>query len=127
VRSVLLRGGVGSVAVLVIAREMRCAGAGIRSLAEPYLDTTSDFAEVVLAILFVPAKLKRRRILERTARGRPTPRRTVLAPNCCACNSAVFPEADYAPKFCRRRIKVSSACQLEVTLLRFVGSASRGQ
>jgi DNA invertase Pin-like site-specific DNA recombinase len=29
--------------LLVIAREMQRAGAGIRSLAEPYLDTTSDF------------------------------------------------------------------------------------
>jgi DNA invertase Pin-like site-specific DNA recombinase len=55
---------------LVFAREMQRAGAGIRSLAEPYLDTTSDFAEIVLAILGVAAKLERRRILERTARGR---------------------------------------------------------
>jgi DNA invertase Pin-like site-specific DNA recombinase len=55
----------------VIAREMqRAAGAGIRSLAEPYLDTTSGFAEIVFAILAVAAKLERRRILERTARGR---------------------------------------------------------
>jgi DNA invertase Pin-like site-specific DNA recombinase len=45
------------------------AGAGVRSLAEPYLDTTSDFAEIVFAILGVAAKLERR-ILERTARGR---------------------------------------------------------
>jgi DNA invertase Pin-like site-specific DNA recombinase len=60
--------------LLVIAREMQRAGAGIRSLAEPYLDTTSDFAEIVFAILGVAAKLERRRILERTARGRPTPR-----------------------------------------------------
>jgi len=37
--------------LLVIAREMRRAGAGIRSLAEPFLDTTSDFAEFVFAIL----------------------------------------------------------------------------
>src|SRR3954454_21737761 len=37
--------------LLVIAREMQRAGAGIRSLAEPYLDTTSDFAEIVFAIL----------------------------------------------------------------------------
>ena len=42
--------------LLVIAREMERAGAGIRSLAEPYLDTTSDFAEIVLAILGVAAK-----------------------------------------------------------------------
>jgi DNA invertase Pin-like site-specific DNA recombinase len=46
------------------------AGAGIRSLAEPFLDTTSDFAEIVFAILGVAAKLERRRIAERTARGR---------------------------------------------------------
>jgi DNA invertase Pin-like site-specific DNA recombinase len=56
--------------LLVIAREMQRAGAGIRSLAERYLDTTSDFAEIVFAILGVAAKLERRRILERTARGR---------------------------------------------------------
>src|SRR5215831_10641209 len=56
--------------LLIIAREMQRAGAGIRSLAEPYLDTTSDFAEIIFAILGVAAKLERRRILERTARGR---------------------------------------------------------
>jgi Resolvase, N terminal domain len=43
---------------------------GLSSLAEPFLDTTSDFAEIVFAILGVAAKLERRRILERTARGR---------------------------------------------------------
>jgi hypothetical protein len=56
--------------LLIISREMQRAGAGIRSLAEPYLDTTSDFAEIVFAILGLAAKLERRRILERTARGR---------------------------------------------------------
>jgi predicted site-specific integrase-resolvase len=57
--------------LLVIAREMQRAGAGIRSLAEPFLDTTSDFAEIIFAILgVVAAKLEHRRILERTARGR---------------------------------------------------------
>jgi DNA invertase Pin-like site-specific DNA recombinase len=56
--------------LLVIAREMQRAGSGIRSLAEPFLDTTSDFAEIIFAILGVAAKLERRRILERTARGR---------------------------------------------------------
>ena len=50
---------------LVMAREMQRAGAGIRSLAEPYLDTTFDFAEIVFVILGVAAKLERRRILER--------------------------------------------------------------
>jgi DNA invertase Pin-like site-specific DNA recombinase len=56
--------------LLVLAREMQRAGAGIRSLAEPFLDTTSDFAEIVFAILGVAAKLEHRRIKERTARGR---------------------------------------------------------
>jgi DNA invertase Pin-like site-specific DNA recombinase len=56
--------------LLVIARDMQRAGAGIRSLAEPFLDTTLDFAEIIFAILGVAAKLERRRILERTARGR---------------------------------------------------------
>jgi DNA invertase Pin-like site-specific DNA recombinase len=37
--------------LLVIARDMQKAGAGIRSLAEPCLNTTSDFAEIVFAIL----------------------------------------------------------------------------
>src|SRR5690242_6051350 len=56
--------------LLLIAREMQKAGAGICSLAEPFLDTTSDFAEIVFAILGVAAKLEHRRIRERTARGR---------------------------------------------------------
>ena len=54
--------------LLVIARDIQQAGAGLRSLAEPVLDTTGDFAE--LAMLGVAVKLERRRILERTARGR---------------------------------------------------------
>ena len=56
--------------LMVIARDMQHAGAGIRSLAEPVLDITGDFAELVLAMLGVAAKLERRRILERTARDR---------------------------------------------------------
>ena len=56
--------------LLVIARDMQRAGAGLRSLAEPVVDTTSDFAELVLAMLGVAAKLERRRSMERTARGR---------------------------------------------------------
>jgi DNA invertase Pin-like site-specific DNA recombinase len=55
---------------LVIARDRQRAGAGLRSLAEPVIDTTSDFAELVLAMLGVATKLERRRIKERTARGR---------------------------------------------------------
>ncbi len=56
--------------LLNIARDVQRAGAGIRSLAEPFLDTTSDFAGIVFAILGVAAKLEHRRIKERTARGR---------------------------------------------------------
>jgi DNA invertase Pin-like site-specific DNA recombinase len=56
--------------LMVIARDMQRAGAGLRSIAEPVVDTTSDFAELVLAMLGVAAKLERRRIAERTARGR---------------------------------------------------------
>ena len=56
--------------LLVIARDMQRAGAGLRSIAEPVVDTTSDFAELVLAMLGVAAKLEKRRIAERTARGR---------------------------------------------------------
>src|SRR3984957_17984350 len=56
--------------LLVIAREMQRAGAGIRSLAEPFLDTTSDFAEIIFAILGVAETLGRRPILERPARAR---------------------------------------------------------
>jgi DNA invertase Pin-like site-specific DNA recombinase len=56
--------------LLVIARDMQRAGAGLHSIAEPVVDTTSEFAELVLAMLGVAAKLERRRIAERTARGR---------------------------------------------------------
>ena len=56
--------------LLVIARDLQKAGAGLRSIAEPVVDTTSDFAELVLAMLGVAAKLERRRIRERTERGR---------------------------------------------------------
>jgi DNA invertase Pin-like site-specific DNA recombinase len=54
--------------LLVIARDLQKAGADLRSLAEPVVDTTSDFAELVLAMLGVFAKLERRRIKERTRR-----------------------------------------------------------
>jgi DNA invertase Pin-like site-specific DNA recombinase len=54
----------------MIARDMQRAGVGLWSLAEPVVDTTSDFAELVLAMLGVAAKLERRCIMERTARGR---------------------------------------------------------
>jgi DNA invertase Pin-like site-specific DNA recombinase len=56
--------------LLVIARKMQRAGAGLRSIAEPVVNTTSDFAELVLAMLGVAAKLERQHIADRTARGR---------------------------------------------------------
>jgi DNA invertase Pin-like site-specific DNA recombinase len=56
--------------LLVIARDMQRAEAGLRSIAEPMSDTTSDFAERVLAMLGIAAKLERRRMMERTAHGR---------------------------------------------------------
>ena len=40
--------------LLVIARDMQRAGAGLRSIAEPVVDTTSDFAELVLPCLALP-------------------------------------------------------------------------
>jgi DNA invertase Pin-like site-specific DNA recombinase len=40
--------------LLVIAREMQRAGASILSIAEPFLDTTSNFAEIVFATLALP-------------------------------------------------------------------------
>ena len=39
--------------LMVIARDMQRAGAGLRSLAETVLDTTGDFTELVLAMLGV--------------------------------------------------------------------------
>ena len=59
-----------SESVLRLRGENLPPGAGLRSLAEPVVDTTSDFAELVLAMLGVFAKLERRRIKKRTARGR---------------------------------------------------------
>ncbi|MGH7189471.1 MAG: recombinase family protein [Acetobacteraceae bacterium] len=56
--------------LLMIAREVQRAGAGIRSLAEPFLDSASDSAEIVIAFLGVAARRERHRIIEHTARGR---------------------------------------------------------
>jgi DNA invertase Pin-like site-specific DNA recombinase len=41
--------------LLVIAGDMQRAGAGSRSIAEPVVDTTSDFAELMLTMLGVSA------------------------------------------------------------------------
>ena len=54
----------------MIACDLQRAGVGVRSLAEPVVDTKSDFPELVLAMLGVAAKLGRDRIKERTKFGR---------------------------------------------------------
>jgi DNA invertase Pin-like site-specific DNA recombinase len=50
----------GTTDLLVIARDLRKEGVGLRSIAERVVNTTSDFAELVLAMLGVAAKLERR-------------------------------------------------------------------
>jgi len=47
--------------LLVIVREIERAEAPLKSLAEPYIDTTSDAKEIVLAALAVAAKFELRR------------------------------------------------------------------
>lgn len=56
--------------LLTIARDMKAAGIGLKSLAEPVIDTTSEFTDIVLAVLGLAAKLEHKRIRERTAIGR---------------------------------------------------------
>ena len=56
--------------LLNILHAVREAGAGFRSIAEPMVDTTSQFAEVIIAVLGVAASYERHRITERTAAGR---------------------------------------------------------
>ena len=56
--------------LLNILHEIREAGAGFRSLAEPMVDTTSEFADVIIAVLGIAASWERARIVERTTAGR---------------------------------------------------------
>ncbi|MCQ9147723.1 recombinase family protein [Ochrobactrum sp. BTU2] len=42
--------------LLNILHELRTVGAGFRSLAEPLVDTTSEMAEVIIAVLGIAAK-----------------------------------------------------------------------
>ena len=56
--------------LLNILHAVKEAGAGFRSIAEPIVDTTSQFAEVIIAVLGVAASYERHRITERTAAGR---------------------------------------------------------
>jgi DNA invertase Pin-like site-specific DNA recombinase len=56
--------------LLNILHAVKEAGAGFRSIAEPMVDTTSQFAEVIIAVLGIVASWERQRIVERTATGR---------------------------------------------------------
>lgn len=56
--------------LLNILHDVRQVGAGFRSLSEPLVDTTSELAEVVVAVLGIAARWERSRIVERTAVGR---------------------------------------------------------
>lgn len=49
---------------------MKDAGAGFRSIAEPMVGATSQFADVIIVVLGVAASYERHRITERTAAGR---------------------------------------------------------
>jgi DNA invertase Pin-like site-specific DNA recombinase len=55
---------------LVITRNIQQTEDGLCSLTEPHVDPTSDFTELVPAMLSVMAKFKRRRIIERMAHRR---------------------------------------------------------
>ncbi|EQB17432.1 resolvase [Sphingobium lactosutens DS20] len=56
--------------LLNILHAVKEAGAGFRSIAEPMVDTTSQFADVIIAVLGIVASWERQRIVERTAAGR---------------------------------------------------------
>jgi DNA invertase Pin-like site-specific DNA recombinase len=56
--------------LLNILYAVKEVGAGFRSIAEPMVDTTSQFAEVIIAVLGVAASYERHRITERTSAGR---------------------------------------------------------
>ncbi len=56
--------------LLNILQAVRKAGAGLRLLDEPFIDTTSEMADLVLFLVGWAARWQRRRILENTAHGR---------------------------------------------------------
>ncbi|SFN66141.1 Site-specific DNA recombinase [Sphingomonas sp. OK281] len=56
--------------LLNILHTVREVGAGFRSIVEPMVDTTSQFADVIIAVPGVAASYERHRIVERTAAGR---------------------------------------------------------
>lgn len=56
--------------MLDILRTVTGAGAGLRLLDEPFIDTTSEMSDLMLFLVGWAAKWQRRRILENTASGR---------------------------------------------------------
>lgn len=56
--------------MLNIMTEIRAKGAGLRLLEEPFIDTTSEMADLVVFLVGWAARWQRRRILENTASGR---------------------------------------------------------
>ncbi|MGX5805096.1 recombinase family protein [Bradyrhizobium sp. Arg314] len=56
--------------MLEILRRVSGAGAALRLLDEPFVDTTSEISDLLLFLLGWAAKWQRRRILENTASGR---------------------------------------------------------
>src|SRR5215213_8536501 len=56
--------------LLVLGRDIRTRGARFVSIAEPIVDTDSEFWELVAACFGIAAKFELRRIRERTAAGR---------------------------------------------------------
>ncbi|MGX9147222.1 recombinase family protein [Mesorhizobium sp. 128a] len=56
--------------MLNILRTVSAAGAGLRLLDEPYIDTASEMSDLILFLVGWAAKWQRRRILENTSVGR---------------------------------------------------------
>ncbi|KAA3448611.1 recombinase [Mesorhizobium sp. SARCC-RB16n] len=56
--------------MLHILRTVTAAGAGLRLLDEPFIDTASEMSDLILFLVGWAAKWQRRRILENTSNGR---------------------------------------------------------
>jgi len=56
--------------MLQIVRTVSSAGAALRLLDEPFIDTTSEMSDLIVFLVGWAAKWQRRRILENTASGR---------------------------------------------------------
>lgn len=58
-----------------ILRAVKDAGAGLRLLDEPFIDTTSEMADLIAFLVGWAARWQRKRILENTAQGREAARK----------------------------------------------------